>query len=160
MKTFKYRYTKLTTGFIYAGLALAAVAFGLNVFAVFTEHISESAIPAFDIIRYILLFAVSVAMFIILISLLTSSYYSVDEKTLKTSFGVIKSKYELENVDSVILDRTTNKLSVYFKNESFIVIVVKPEWYDEFITAILEANPKIDYSIKSKENSPDDEPKK
>ena len=160
MKIFKYKYSRLTTGFIYAGLELATVAFGLNIYSVFTEKVSESANPTFDIIRYILLFGVSVALFVILISLITSSYYAVDQKTFKTSFGIIKSKYNLEDIDSVILDRETNKLSLYFKNESFIVVSVRTDWYDEFITAILAGNPKIDYSIKSKENSPDDEPKK
>ena len=160
MKTFKYKYSKLTTGFIYAGLVLAVAAFGLNIYSVATENINEAANPAFDIIRYILLFGVSVALFVILISLIASSYYSVDEKYFKTSFGVIKSKYKLEDIDSIILDRETNKLSLYLKNESFIVVAVKPDWYDEFITAILAGNPNIEYSIKSKENSPDDEPKK
>ena len=47
---------------------------------------------------------------------------------------------------------TTNKLSVFLKNNTFFVIVVKEEWYEEFIDTLCKANPSIEYSIKSKEN--------
>ena len=32
------------------------------------------------------------------------------------------------------------------------MIVVKEEWYEEFIDTLCKANPSIEYSIKSKEN--------
>ena len=87
---------------------------------------------------------------------LFSSYYSIDGKTLKSSFGIIKSKYDIGTIETVTLDRTTDKLTVSFNNGSFIVIVVKEEWYDDFIDAICKANDKIEYSIKSKENNIDE----
>ena len=93
-------------------------------------------------------------------SLLLSSYYAIDGTTFKTSFGIIKSKYEVNKIQSIILDRTTGKLSVYFDENTFIVIVVKEEWYEDFIDELLKANPKIEYSVKSKENKPDDTEKK
>ena len=90
----------------------------------------------------------------------SSDLYSIDEKTLKTSFGIIKSKYKLENIESVLLDRTTDKLSIHFSDENFIVIVVKNEWREDFVDALLKANPKIEFTIKSKENDKKDEDKK
>ena len=73
---------------------------------------------------------------------------------------MIKSKYDLKDIKTLLLDRTTNKLSVYFNNESFIVIVVKEDWYDDFIDALCSANDKIEFTINSKENKKDDEEKK
>lgn len=158
MKTFKYKLKRWAYALIYAGLVLSGVAFGLNVYSVCTEKVMETANPTFGIIRYILLFAVSIALFIILISILTGVYYAIDDKYFRTSFGIIKSKFELKEIKSIILDRQTDKLTVQFKNENFIHVVINNDWYDEFIDALLKANPEIEYSINSKENSPDDKP--
>lgn len=151
MKIFKYKFTKLITAFIYVGLALSVLAFALNTYFLIVSDIGAAANIVYPILQYSLMYFVSVALFVILLSLLLSSYYSVDGKTFKTSFGIIKSKYDVEKIDSIVLDKNTNKLSVYFDENTFIVIVVKEEWYEDFINALMEANPKIEYSIVSKE---------
>lgn len=161
MKIFKFQFTKLTKIFIYIGLALCVIGVGVNIICICTENISEEVNITYPIIKYTLMFLIPAVLAVLLISFLASSYYSVDGTTLKTSFGIIKSTYKIADVSQIILDRNTNKLSVFFKNENFFVIVVKEEWYDEFIDALLKANPEIEYSIKSKENhGPDDEKKK
>lgn len=160
MKIFKYKFTRLTLIFIYAGIALAAVAFGITLFNVCTGSYLDSANIVYPAIGYAAMFLVSVLLFVILISLIISSYYSVEGKTLKTSFGIIKSKFDIEKIDRIVLDRQTDKLAVHFDDTTFIMIVVKPEWYEDFISEIIKANPKIEYSINSKINSPDDKTKK
>lgn len=159
MNIFKFRFTKLTLAFIYIGILLAAVAFGVNTYFVFADGIKTAANPVYPVLQYTLMYFVCVLLFVILISLLVSSYYAVDGDKLKTSFGIIKSKYDIKKIETIVLDRTTNKLSVYFEGNAYIVIVVKPEWYEEFTDAILKVNPKIEFSIKSKENKKDDEQK-
>ncbi len=159
MKTFKYKFTKLITAFIWAGMALAVAAFAMNTYFVFSEGLGSAANIVYPIIRFVLMYLISVAAFVILLSLLLSSYYCVTDTTLKTSFGIIKSKYDIQKIETVLLDRKTNKLSVYFEDKSFIVIVVKEEWYEDFVDELLKANRKIEFSIKSKENTPDDEEK-
>ena len=57
---------------------------------------------------------------------------------------------------SLLLDRTTNKLSVYFDENTFIVISVREEWYEKFVSELLRVNPHIEYSILSKENDSDE----
>lgn len=160
MNIFKFRFTKLTLIFIYLGILLAAVAFGVNTYFVFADGIKTAANPVYPVLQYSLMYFVCVLLFVILISLLVSSYYAVDGDKLKTSFGIIKSKYDIKKIETIVLDRTTNKLSVYFEGNAYIVIVVKPEWYEDFTDAILKVNPKIEFSIKSKENKKDDEEQK
>ena len=58
-----------------------------------------------------------------------------------------------------MIDRTNNKLSVYFEDKSFIVIAVNDEWYEEFTNALLKVRPEIEFSIKSKESGADDDKK-
>lgn len=160
MKVFKFKYSKLTTVFIYVGIALAVAAFGVTLYNVLKGDFLRANNIVYPIIGYSIMLLVSVLLFVILISLIISSYYSVGNNILKTSFGIIKSKFHLENIKSVMLDRQTNKLTVHFVDESFILIVVKPEWHDEFVSELLKNNPKIEYTINSKQNTPDDKPKK
>ena len=150
---FRYKFSKPITALIYISIALCFVGVGINIFLIITGDVNP-------IIQYTLMFLIPAVLLIILVSLLISSYYSIEDKYFKTSFGIIKSKYEISDIETVILDRTTNKLSVYFKNNSFIVVVVKDEWYNEFIDALCKANRNISFSIKSKENSGDKDDKK
>ena len=160
MKVFKFRYSKLILAAIYAGIALAIAAFGVTLYNVIKGDFLQSNNIIYPILSNGIMFIISVMMFVILVSLLVSSYYSIDNKILKTSFGIIKSKFKIDNIESVVLDRKTNKLTVHFADKAFIVIVVKPEWYEDFISELIKNNPKIEYNINSKENSPDDQLKK
>lgn len=160
MKVFKFKFTKVTTIFIYIGIVLAVAAFGVNTYFVIAQGFGDAANIVYPILRYSLMYLVSVALFVILMSVLFSSYYSVDEKTLKTSFGIIKSKYEIAKITSIVLDRKINKLSVHFEDNSFVVIAVKEEWYGDFADAILKVKPDIEFTINSKENDIDDNDKK
>ena len=157
---FRYKFSKPITALIYISIALCFVGVGINIFLIITGDVQSAANPVYPIIQYTLMFLIPAVLLIILVSLLISSYYSIEDKYFKTSFGIIKSKYEISDIETVILDRTTNKLSVYFKNNSFIVVVVKDEWYNEFIDALCKANRNISFSIKSKENSGDKDDKK
>ena len=132
---------------------------GINIYSVVTSNIGESANMVYPIIQYSLMFLIPVVLLVLLISLVLSSYYSIDEKTLKTSFGIIKSKYDIKEIQAIVLDRTNNKLTVYMKNNVLFVIVVKEEWYEDFIDTLCKANPEIEYSIRSKENDNDKDKK-
>ena len=160
MKVFKYKFSKLTTGFIYAGLALCVAGLAINIYSLVTSDIMSAQNPVYPIIQHALFFLIPIILLVILISLLVSSYYSIDEKTLKTSFGIIKSKYDITEIETIILDRTTDKLSVFFKSGTVMVIVVNNEWYDDFIDALCKANSEIEFSIKSKEHDDKDDNEK
>ncbi|MBE7088364.1 MAG: hypothetical protein E7370_02410 [Clostridiales bacterium] len=161
MKTFKYQFTKLIKALIYVALILCAVGFGITLYQVIRYGLASAPNPEYKIIQYVLMFAVSVALAVILVSILKNSYYAVDDKYFTTCFGLIKSKFEIEKVQTILLDTKLNKLSVYFKGEikdgvetegQFIVIVVNEEWYNDFVTAILKVNPTIEYRISCNED--------
>lgn len=158
MKIFKYKFSVAARVFIWLGLALAAVAFGITLYNVLAKNYNNSANIVYPIISYAAMFFASVLMATMLISLLVSSYYAVGDKKFKTSFGLIKSVFDTDNIVKILLDRGNGKLTVHFKDDSFIVIVVKPEWYEEFIAELLKCNPAIEYTINSKINTPDDKP--
>jgi len=160
MKKFKFTFTKTTKILIYAGLALAVAALITNTCFLCFENFAEAPSLTFLIIRYSVMYFASVLLIVVLASLLFSSYYAVDDKWLKTNFGIIKSKYDVEKIQTILLDRAKNKLYVYFSEENFILISVNPEWYEEFADALLAVNRTIEFSIKSKENEDKNDDKK
>lgn len=153
MKIFQYKFSRATIAAICAGLAASAAGFGVTLYQVIRYGIEASMNPAYTVIQYVLMFAVSVALAVILISLLVSSYYAIDgeKKRMITCFGLVKSKYDVGLMDTVVLDRNTDKLSVTFEDSTFIVIVVKEEWYEDFVDELLKVNPSIEFSIKTEE---------
>lgn len=149
MKKFRYKFTKLMTALIIIAMVLSVVGFALNLYFCIKNGIKTAAQPLYPILQYSLMFFVTIVLFALLSSMLFSSYYIVDKKYFKTQFGFIISKYELEKIESVVDNKKTNKLTVIFENGEYIVIVVKPQWYNDFVEALLAANRKIEYSIVS-----------
>ncbi len=149
MKKFKYKFSKFITAMIYVGIALSVAGFGVNLYYCLANGISGAADPVYPILQYALMFFVTVVLFALLISVLTSSCYIIDGKYFKTKFGFITSKYDVNTIDCIVDDKKTGKLTVTFENGEFMVIVVKQEWYNDFIEALLAANRKIEYSIVS-----------
>lgn len=135
-----------------AGMVLCFAGFGVNLFYCVTNGIQHAADPVYPIMQYILMFFVTVVLFVLLLSIFLFSAYIIDGKTFKTRFGFITSKYDAEKIENITLDRKTDKLTVTFTGGEFIVIVVKQDWYDEFINSLLKANPKIEYTVNSLEN--------
>lgn len=160
MKIFKYKFAKLTISLIYIGIALCFVGIGINIFIICTSNLSEAANIAYPIIQYTLMFLIPIVLLVILISLILFSYYSIDERILKTSFGIIKSKYDIKEIQTLILDRTNDKLCVHLKNNALFTIVIKEELYGDFIDALCRANPQVEYTIRSKENDIDNDDKR
>ncbi|MDE7084069.1 MAG: hypothetical protein K2N50_00875 [Clostridia bacterium] len=149
MKTFKYKFTRLIKALMIVAMVLCVLGFAINLFYCITNGTKHAADPVYPVMQYTLMFFVTVVLFALLLSIMLQSAYIIDGKYFKTQFGFIVSKYDVEKIDGILLDRKTNKLTVNFSGGEFIVIVVKQEWYDEFITALLEANPKIEYTVNS-----------
>lgn len=159
MKIFRYKFTKLMYAFIAVAMAFGIAVFAITLWQVIDFGLEHSAIQAATIVRYVLQFFVSVSLFVIALLFFTSSYYAIDGKKLKTSLGFLKSGYEIDKIDTVLLDRTTDKLSVIFEDDSCINVVIDSDRYDKFVQSILDVKPSIEYSIKSKTSTEDDDKK-
>lgn len=149
MKTYKYKFTKLMKALIIVGILLSVAGFSVNLIYLIKNGVDKAADPVYPILQYSIMFAVTVTLFVILVSILFNSCYVVDGKYFKTKFGFITSKYDVEKITAVTLDKKTDKLTVAFDSGEFIVVVVKQEWYEAFIDEILKVNPAIEYSVIS-----------
>ncbi len=115
-----------------------------------------------DFLKFPFLIAVCVFCIVLIACLLAKSQYIVDNGYIVTQFGFVKSKYALKEITSISLDRTEHKLTVN-AGESFMVLSVSPDWQEDFATAIIKANPDIEFSYTLTEVPKDgenkDEPK-
>lgn len=122
--------------------------------AVSVWQIARFGIAEFlDVLKYPFLILVSLFAIVLVTCILIRSQYAIEEKTLITQFGFIKSRFDITSVTALELSVSTNKLTVFF-GEQFIVITVQASWQEAFIRAMLEANPNIDYSFTLTDTPP------
>lgn len=106
-----------------------------------------------EFFKYPFLIAVCVFCISIIVALLIKSEYAVTDTEIITQFGFIKTKYALKDVTEIEHDRDTHKLTVKF-GEQFSVLSCTSEWEDDFVRAILKANPNVEYTYTLTENKP------
>lgn len=151
MKSYQYPFSKIVHTLIYVGLALSVVGLGLTSYQLFRFGLSHSASAFYGVLQYVLMYAVSIALLVIFTTALIRSYYGIDAKHLVTSFGIIKSKYEIAKMKSLIFNRTASKIKVTFADETFIILSVNNDWIDDFVDQLQKVNPSLSYAITTDE---------
>ncbi len=147
IKTYKFRFSKPV--FILACVAIL-LAVGAAVFAVYRISLYGFATVTLGIQHCLLLLFAALA-FVVILSLLIRSVYKITDTHIVLWFGIIKSTYAIADIESVHLFTKTNKLVLYFKDGKYTVVVVKPEWYNEFVKEIIARNDKIRYDVSTSE---------
>ena len=140
-KCFRFQFTPVVLLMSAAALLVCALGIALSVYNIF-----KSGLHSFtDFLKYPFLILISIALAVIVVALLIKSQYIVE--------------CALKDITSVVLDRDTNKLTVYM-GEAYSVLSVQPSWNEDFVRALLKGNPSIDYSYTIRENKPDEDDKK
>lgn len=164
IKTYKFRFSPLMITVFALGIALCAACFALTSwqFIEFLGGKRGDMTLAWEWLKYLLLYIASILLAVLLIAMLIRSRYMITEKHLVTQFGIIFSKYEIKKIRSVCLTTGTKKLNVYFDDfkNRFITIVVKEEWYDDFIRTLTSVNDRIEFDFTSPENDKKENKKK
>ena len=150
--TFRFRFSPLMLALFAAMLALCAAGVGLTTWQ-FVGFLGGDISSPYQWLKFILLYLVSVLLAVLLIAMLVRSRYVVTDKELILQFGFIKSRYKLSKIYSVRLFKGSRKLTVYFDDfkTEYTVIVVKEEWYDAFVKALVKRNTRITYDFTTAE---------
>ena len=143
MRTFRFRFSKLIILLQIAAMVLVAAAIAYTVYRMITLGFGDASL----IIQYVLLLLFGVGAIVIFSAMLIRSVYIVGKNEIILRFGLIKSVYKIKEIESIRLFSKTNKLVLYFKNEKYTVISVKPEWYNDFIREVLSHNLNIRYDV-------------
>jgi hypothetical protein len=141
-KYFKYQFTPLLIGLSITVILLCLIGMGLSIYRIVEFGISGVN----DGLKSPLLIAICVFCIALIISLLAKSQYIVDEENYTTQFGFIKSKFPIKEITKLELNMDTQKLTVYV-GEQFSVLSLSPQWNDDFIAAIREVKPDIEFNF-------------
>ena len=141
-KTFKFRFTPLMLILAYAVVALCLFSIGLSIARIVNEGIHSFL----DALKSPFLIAICLFGIVIVVGVLVRSRYVIKEETLIMQLGFIKSKFAIKEITSLLLDTDAHKLTVYM-GEEFFVLVTSPEYNHDFVQALREVNPDIEFSF-------------
>ena len=145
---FEYKLTPILWTLFIAGLIAAGVCVYLNITR-FIALLSAEDAGTYNFIGALLSAAIGLAAFVFIIPAMFASNYIVTKDHLISKWGLVKNKYEVKEITRVTHFRVTNKLVVFFEDESYTTINIMPEKYEEFIDALKNANKKIFYQLDS-----------
>ena len=145
MKSYRFKLSAAATVGCIAGILLGLAGIGVTAFRIWKYGFSSAQL----IIQHVVVLLVSALAIALFASILIRSVYKLTDKTLVLWFGFIKSEYKIADIEAVHLFTKTNKLVLYFKDEKYTVIVVKPEWYRELTQEIIARNKNIRYDVST-----------
>ena len=145
MKSYKFRFSKLVLVLIGLAIAAALAAVAYTVYRIYLYGFSSPLL----VIQHVAGLIVAALAIVIFVSLLIRSVYKITDTQIILWFGIVKQTFKIADIESVHLFTKTNKLVIYFKDDKYTVIVVKPEWYNEFTKEILARNDKIRYDVST-----------
>ncbi len=151
--TFKFKFSPVMLALFALLFVLCAAGIGLTTWQFVGFLKSGDLASPYEWMKYLLLYLVSVLLAVLLVAMLVRSRYVVTDKELILQFGFIKSRYQLSKIYSVRLFKGSRKLAVYFDDfkTEYTVIVVKEEWYDDFVQALVKRNARISYDFTTAE---------
>ena len=145
MKSYKFRFSKVVLVLIGLAIAAALAAVAYTVYRIYLYGFSSPLL----VIQHVAVLIVAALAIVIFVSLLIRSVYKITDTQIILWFGIVKQTFKIADIESVHLFTKTNKLVIYFKDDKYTVIVVKPEWYNEFTKEILARNDKIRYDVST-----------
>ncbi len=145
MKTYRFKLSVAATVGCVAGILLGLAGIGVTAYRIYKYGFSSAQL----IIQHVVVLLVSALAIAVFAAILIRSVYKLTDKTLVLWFGFIKSEYKIADIEVVHLFTKTNKLVLYFKDEKYTVIVVKPEWYRELTQEIIARNKNIRYDVST-----------
>ena len=162
VKRYRFRFSPLILTFLCLGIALCAASFALTTWQLLGFLQVGDLSSVYDWMKYAILYFVSVLVAVLFIAMLIRSEYVLTDSELLIRFGVIVSKYDIKKIYSIQHFRGSNKLTVYFDDfkTKYMVIVVKAEWYDDFVKSLVERNERIVFDFITAEEEKDLKKKK
>ena len=150
---YRFRFPALTLVVLVAGLALCLAAIGLTSWQFVGFLRGGNLASLLEWLKYILLYGVSAALAVLVAAMLLRSEYILTDRDLTLAFGLLRTRYPLEEIASVHLFKGAGKLVVYFKDEQtkYMAIVIRPSLYETFVRDITSRREQIAFSFSTAE---------
>ncbi len=150
MKKFKYKFTPLALVFIVAGILAGGTCIVLNVIR-FKKLLDSTTAVSSDYMSTTLSTLIGAFAIVVLIAVLINSYYAVENKNFVAKWGFFANKIPLKDITRIAHFKLTDKLVIYYSVDNFFVINAKLTDYENVISELRTANPKIIY-LENSEN--------
>ena len=141
-KSFKFRFTPLMIALACAVYVLCLVGIAMSIWRIANEGIHDFS----DVLESPFLILICLFGIVVITALLIRSRYLVTEEHFITQFGLIKSKFPVKEITSILLDTDSHKLTVYM-GEEYFVVTTSPEWNNDLVQAIRDVNPAVEFSF-------------
>ena len=105
----------------------------------------------FDVVKDVILLPVCAFCIGAPVAIIARSGYTVTEKYLYQHFGFFRTRYEISEFNSMLLQTDSGKLTIYFHNQAVAVLIASDK-NEAFTRAILAVNPNIEYGFTLTDN--------
>lgn len=100
------------------------------------------------VITYCAILVICMLGVIFTASILAFSFYKIKGDKIYTCLGLLITKIKIEDVVLITHFKKSDKLVVYLKDNTYFVVLIKNTYFDPFVMALREANPKILYDAR------------
>ncbi len=144
MKKFNYTFTLTLKILIWSAIAVSIVGLMWNIF----NLVEYFKLGTTKIVTYSIMVILNVFLLAFTLSVLLFSRYQILNEYLICRIGFITSKCKIQDIVEITYFSDKNVLAVYFCNDKYNLISIKPENFQQFTDALREKNNKIYYNIE------------
>jgi len=137
MKKFSINYGKSVLSLIIVALILCTVGLAWNIY----NLVSLSGV--IHTVSYSILSVIILAMLVECFALLFHACYKIKGEFIYSYFGLIFFKLNLKKVVCATVFKKTNKLVLYFNDQTYSAVIISPKDFDQFLSEIKSAQDKI-----------------
>lgn len=149
MKTeFKYKFTKVFYALFIIGILLATWCIYANIKR-FILLLNANDGTATNYVASVMCVLIGVLAYVFIIPSMFSSKYQIKDNQLITRWGLIVNKIPTKNITTVTKFRLTEKLVIYYNDDTYSNICIEKEEYEAFVDALKQSNKKIFYSLNT-----------
>lgn len=152
MKKFRFKYPAVVWVLLAIVFALSVAGLIWNVYN-FISFVNSDSVKT---VLYSVIILLVAFLVILTISVAVYGMYVIKGDTLYSYFGLVRSKFDINDITEITHFKKSDKLVVYFSDAKYTVIVIDKTDYDDFVVALREVNRKIIFDKKIEgEDTPD-----
>lgn len=152
MKKFRFKYPAVVWVLLAIVFALSVAGLIWNVYN-FISFVNSDTVKT---VLYSVIILLVAFLVVLTISVAVYGMYVIKGDTLYSYFGLVRSKFDINDITEITHFKKSDKLVVYFSDAKYTVIVIDKTDYDDFVVALREVNRKIIFDKKIEgEDTPD-----
>ena len=139
MKTFKFKYTLTIWILLGVVLALSVAGIAWNIFTI----VQFAGLNLTKTVSSIIMCVLCAFLGFLATSIMISGKYVVKNDAIISYMGIIKTVFPIKDVTEITHFKKSDKLVLYYKPDKYVVIVIDPLCYDDFVKTVRQINPMI-----------------